>query len=56
MDIERNDVSQFVSYESAQDLIECALAVSLVGLGAVSPLTIFGTVFTSIGTTLTTNV
>ena len=46
--------------ESGQDLIEYALVAGLVGLGAVTAMstlsTKIGTAFTSIGTTLTTNV
>ena len=46
--------------ESGQDLIEYALVAALVGLGAVAAMktlsTNIGTAFTSIGTTLTTNV
>jgi pilus assembly protein Flp/PilA len=50
----------FVADESGQDLIEYALVAALVGLGAVASLktlsTRISTGFTSIGTTLTTNV
>jgi pilus assembly protein Flp/PilA len=46
--------------ESGQDLIEYALVAALVGLGAVAGIktlsTSIKTAFTSIGTTLTTNV
>ena len=46
--------------ESGQDLIEYALVAALVGLGAVASMrslsTSIGSAFTSIGTTLTTNV
>jgi pilus assembly protein Flp/PilA len=50
----------FIAEESGQDLIEYALVASLVGLGAVVGIkglgTKISTAFTSIGTTLTTNV
>jgi pilus assembly protein Flp/PilA len=46
--------------ESGQDLIEYALVAALVGLGAVASMktlsTSIGNAFTSIGTTLTSNV
>jgi pilus assembly protein Flp/PilA len=46
--------------ESGQDLIEYALVAGLIGLGAVAALsglsTKIGTAFTTIGTTLSTNV
>jgi len=46
--------------ESGQDLIEYALVAALVGLGAVASMktlsTNIGSAFTSIGTTLTSNV
>ena len=46
--------------ESGQDLIEYALVAALVGLGAVTAMKTLssnvGSSFTSIGTTLTTNV
>ncbi len=60
MDMDVQDVKDFVSVESVQDLIEYALVLALVGLGSVFALrmlsTKIGTIFTSIGTTLTTNV
>jgi pilus assembly protein Flp/PilA len=46
--------------ESGQDLIEYALVAALVGLGAVAAMKTLGTnissAFTSVGTSLTTNV
>jgi len=52
--------SNLMNDESGQDLIEYALVAALVGLGAVGAMnTLSGkitTAFTSIGTTLTTNV
>jgi pilus assembly protein Flp/PilA len=60
MKIAMEAVRQFVAQESGQDLIEYALVAGLLGLGAVTSIkslaTHIGTVFTSIGTTLTTNV
>jgi pilus assembly protein Flp/PilA len=53
-------VYAFIKDESGQDLIEYALVASLTGLGAVVTIkglgTKIGTAFTSIGTTLTSNV
>jgi len=52
--------SKLMNDESGQDLIEYALVAALVGLGAVAAMKTLGsninTAFTSIGTTLTTNV
>jgi pilus assembly protein Flp/PilA len=49
-----------VTEESGQDLIEYALVAALIGLGAVSSMKTFattiGTAFTTVGTTLTSNV
>jgi pilus assembly protein Flp/PilA len=56
----KNFVLSFIAEESGQDLIEYALLAGLLGLGAVLTLrglaTKVGTAFTSIGTTLSTNV
>ena len=53
-------VCKFAVEDSGQDLIEYALVAALVGLGAVTSMKLLGTkistAFTSIGTTLTTNV
>ncbi len=53
-------VNNLIVEESGQDLIEYALVAALVGLGAVASMkslsTSIGNAFTSIGTTLTTNV
>ena len=55
-----NVISSFRNDESGQDLIEYALVAGLIGLGAVAAMsglsTKIGNAFTSIGTTLTTNV
>jgi pilus assembly protein Flp/PilA len=60
MEIVTELVKEFVAQESGQDLIEYALVAALIGLGAVTSIkslaTHIGTAFTSIGTTLTTNV
>jgi pilus assembly protein Flp/PilA len=52
--------SNLMNDESGQDLIEYALVAGLIGLGAVTAMsglsTKIGTAFTSIGTTLSTNV
>jgi hypothetical protein len=60
MNMAKNDVLHSVAREPRQDLIEGALGVSLVGPGAVSSVTTLstriGAIYTSIGTTLTTNV
>jgi pilus assembly protein Flp/PilA len=60
MKIARESVIHFVADESGQDLIEYALVTALLGLGAILSIktlsTRIGTAFTSIGTTLTTNV
>jgi len=52
--------SNLMNDESGQDLIEYALVAALVGLGAVAAMKTLGsninTAFTSVGTTLTTNV
>jgi pilus assembly protein Flp/PilA len=52
--------SNLMNDESGQDLIEYALVAALVGLGAVAAMkslgTTISTAFTSIGTTLSTNV
>ena len=54
------NVTHFVADETGQDLVEYALVAALLGLGAVTSLKTFSTKistsFTSIGTTLTTNV
>jgi pilus assembly protein Flp/PilA len=51
---------QILRDESGQDLIEYALVAALVGLGAVASMktlsTKIGTAFTTIGTSLTSNV
>ena len=56
----KDDFQEFVNDEMGQDLIEYALVTALVALGAVASLksvsTKIGTVYTSIGTTLTTSV
>jgi pilus assembly protein Flp/PilA len=53
-------LSNLINDESGQDLIEYALVAALVGLGAVAAMKTLAsninTAFTSIGTTLTTNV
>jgi len=53
-------LSNLMNDESGQDLIEYALVAGLIGLGAVTAMsglaTKIGTAFTSIGTTLSTNV
>ena len=53
-------VSTLVQDESGQDLIEYALVAALIGLGAVASMksfaTTIGSAFTSVGTTLTSNV
>ncbi len=53
-------LSNLMNDESGQDLIEYALVAALVGLGAVAAMKTLAsninTAFTSIGTTLTTNV
>jgi len=53
-------VNNLLTDESGQDLIEYALLAGLVGLGAATSIrglaTRISTAFTSIGTTLTTNV
>jgi pilus assembly protein Flp/PilA len=50
-------LNNLMTDESGQDLIEYALVAALIGLGAVASLrsvsTIIGTVFTGIGTNLT---
>jgi pilus assembly protein Flp/PilA len=55
-----NHVVNLANDESGQDLIEYAIVAALLGLGAVASMrtlsTKIGTAFTSIGTTLTTNV
>ena len=60
MDIEANNINGFDSEDSGRVLFESALVASLAGLSAIPspmmPSTDFDTVFTSIGTTLTTNV
>ncbi|MBB5059959.1 pilus assembly protein Flp/PilA [Granulicella aggregans] len=51
---------RFLRDEAGQDLIEYALVAALVGLGAVASMktlsTKIGTAFTTIGTSLTSNV
>ena len=53
-------LSNLMNDESGQDLIEYALVAGLIGLGAVTAMSglssKIGTAFTSIGTSLTTNV
>lgn len=53
-------VLTFAKDESGQDLIEYALVAALIGLGAVTSMksfaTTIGSAFTSVGSTLTTNV
>ena len=53
-------LTNLMTEESGQDLIEYALVAALVGLGAVAAMkslgTTISTAFNSIGTTLTTNV
>jgi pilus assembly protein Flp/PilA len=60
MDLTTQNFLAFTTDESGQDLIEYALVAALVGLGAVSSIKVLGTkigsAFTSIGTTVTTNV
>jgi len=52
--------SNLMNDESGQDLIEYALVAGLIGLGAVTAMsglsTKIGTAFTTIGTSLSTNV
>lgn len=56
----KNLLKNLVMDESGQDLIEYALVAALVGLGAVASMKTLSTAisgaFSSIGTTLTTNV
>jgi pilus assembly protein Flp/PilA len=56
----KNVMSSLLNDESGQDLIEYALVAGLIGLGAVTAMsglsTKISTAFTSIGTTLSTNV
>jgi len=56
----KNLLKNLMQDESGQDLIEYALVAGLIGLGAVTAMTglagKIGTAFTSIGTTLSTNV
>ena len=56
----KNLLNNFMQDESGQDLIEYALVAGLIGLGAVTAMsglaTKIGSAFTSIGTTLSTNV
>ena len=53
-------LAKFVGDESGQDLIEYALVAALIGLGAVVSIrglsTKIGTAFTTIGTSLTSDV
>lgn len=60
MEVTLENVIYFVADEMGQDLVEYALVAALVGLGAVASLktlsTKISTGFTSIGTTITTNV
>lgn len=53
-------VSRLVREESGQDLIEYALVAAVIGLGAVASMKTFATTlssaFTSVGSTLTSNV
>jgi pilus assembly protein Flp/PilA len=56
----REPLSHLLRDEAGQDLIEYALVAALVGLGAVASMktlsTKIGTAFTTIGTSLTSNV
>jgi pilus assembly protein Flp/PilA len=60
MTVSKNLLRNLLQDESGQDLIEYALVAALVGLGAVAAMKTLGTnitsAFTSIGTTLTTNI
>ncbi len=60
MDLDQEDIDEFIADEEGQDLIEYALVAALVGLGAVASMKTLSTKIssglTSIGTTLTTNV
>lgn len=60
MDLAMEDFEEFIAEELGQDSIEDALVAALVGLGSVASVmtlsTRISTGFTSIGTTLTTNV
>jgi pilus assembly protein Flp/PilA len=60
MEATKNLLNNLLQDESGQDLIEYALVAGLIGLGAVTAMsglsTKIGTAFTSIGTTLSTNV
>lgn len=53
-------ISAFLKDESGQDLIEYALVAALIGLGAVTSMksfaTTIGSAFTTVGSTLTSNV
>jgi len=54
------DIPKFLSDESGQDLIEYALVAALIALGAVATTktlgTKIGTAFTSVGTSVTSNI
>ena len=56
----KNLLHNLMVEESGQDLIEYALVAALVGLGAITAMkglaTSISTAFSSVGTTLTTNV
>ena len=60
MTVSKNLLRNLLQDESGQDLIEYALVAALGGLGAVAAMKTLGTnitsAFTSIGTTLTTNI
>ncbi len=60
MKLFRATLNNLMQDESGQDLIEYALVAGLIGLGAVATMTTLGTTigaaFTSIGTSVSTNV
>ena len=60
MEVSKNMLKSLLQDESGQDLIEYALVAGLIGLGAVTAMSGLAskitTAFTSIGTSLTTNV
>ena len=60
MEVSKNMFKSLLQDESGQDLIEYALVAGLIGLGAVTAMSGLAskitTAFTSIGTSLTTNV
>jgi pilus assembly protein Flp/PilA len=59
-EVVRKPLQQLLLDEAGQDLIEYALVAALIGLGAVASMktlsTKIGTAFTTIGTSLTSNV